>query len=128
QPRTWRCRWGRCRSRGQGGRPAPAPRLALMPAGPPALAPVCGVRIHVNRILALQQADNLLLIARAGAHDKHCIPAADTFGVEVSVLVGHEEPLDRAPDALVIAFITEARVFRCTRLRQDLDPRAFDPG
>src|SRR5438270_12555223 len=99
-----------------------------MHAGPPALAPVCGVRIHVNRILALEQADNLLLIARAGAHDKHSIPAADTFGVEVSVLVGHNEPLDRAPDHLAIEFITDARVFRCTRLRPALDPRAVASG
>ena len=68
---------------------------------------------HINCILALQQIDYLLLIARTGAYHKHCIAAADTFGVDVSVLIGHEQPLDRAPDALVIALVVEARVLGC---------------
>jgi hypothetical protein len=58
---------------------------------------------HINGILALEQIDYLLLIASYGAHHKHRISTADTFGEDVSILIGHEEPLDRAPDALVIA-------------------------
>src|SRR5438270_9858759 len=58
---------GRCHATSRRAALALPCSATLMHAGPPALAPVCRMGFHINCILALQQIDYLLLIARTGA-------------------------------------------------------------
>jgi hypothetical protein len=83
--------------------------------------------ILVRVDIPLEQADYLFLIAGSGAHYKHRIAAADTLGIEVALLVGHKQALNRTPDTLVIAVVVEARVFCATRLREDLASITYPP-